>query len=283
MRKNLLRRATAALLGAAAIALMAPAGTASASGYAVLGSGSTLLPGERLVAYRSALTMQEDGNLVLHLCADAGGACGPVIWNSGTWGHPGAYAYMQEDGNLVVYRKGGSRPSDALWSSRTWGHPGAYLFLHADATMLIEAPSGTPPTGWTSDTGKADAGADVPQGERGAVITSARSLDPGHWLDSGTTWLVNQPDGNLVLYRKRDGAAIWSSGTWGRPRSSLSLSQSPLWPALGLHRIDNGSRTWSTPLKGRAGIHGVAQSDGNFVIYTDDGTALWNTGTWGRT
>lgn len=56
--------------------------------------------------------MQNDGNFVLYK-PDEG-----AVWNSETAGHPGAYLWAQDDGNLVMYWKvGGS----ALWSSETDG------------------------------------------------------------------------------------------------------------------------------------------------------------------
>ena len=57
-----------------------------------------------------ALTMQHDGNLVQ-------GAQGRAIWNSQTWGNPGARLHVQDDCNVVIYARDG-RP---LWNTRTWG------------------------------------------------------------------------------------------------------------------------------------------------------------------
>ncbi|MFI9783540.1 hypothetical protein ACIHEI_08540 [Kitasatospora sp. NPDC051984] len=276
------RRATAALLGAAAIALTAPATTAAAIPPPHLPSGAKLLPGQYLTggyepAIGAILEMQTDGNLVLYLEKSVGGH-GAAIWSSGTWGHPGAYAYMQPDGNFVVYRQGGSQPSDALWSSETWGNPGAIVMLW-EGSLSIPTASGP---FWRTDTGPGPAVFNFPHGDPKAAITSTQGLDPGHWIQSDTVRLVNQPDGNLVLYRRQDGTPIWSSGTWGRPKSSLLLSQSPVWSALGLYRVDNGTRAWSVPVKGTNGDYGIVQNDGNFVLYADGGTAVWSTGTWGR-
>jgi hypothetical protein len=53
--------------------------------------------------------MQEDGNFVL-----TGG--GPV-WATGTDRNPGASLLLQDDGNLVVYARGGR----ALWHTNTAG------------------------------------------------------------------------------------------------------------------------------------------------------------------
>jgi hypothetical protein len=63
----------------------------------------------------------------------------------------------------------------------------------------------------------------------------------------GTTTLIMQDDGNLVLYRTDNNQALWSSGTWGKPVT-----------------------------------HAIMQSDGNFVCYDDQGVAYWSSGTWGN-
>ena len=78
-----------------------------------------LSAGERLTAGQSLtspngkydLTMQTDGNLVLYDSASQ------AVWNSKTYGHPGATLAVQNDGNLVVYS--GSSP---LWASNTCCH-----------------------------------------------------------------------------------------------------------------------------------------------------------------
>ena len=50
-----------------------------------------------------------------------------------TYGNPGAWAIMQGDGNLVVYSAAGT----ALWNSGTYGHPGASLVLDDGGTLAI--------------------------------------------------------------------------------------------------------------------------------------------------
>jgi hypothetical protein len=52
--------------------------------------------------------MQGDGNLVLYDVNNS------PRWDSGTWGFPGSFLIMQNDGNLVIYQ--GSTP---LWASNT--------------------------------------------------------------------------------------------------------------------------------------------------------------------
>jgi len=57
--------------------------------------------------------MQTDGNLVLYATS------GQVLFNTRTWGNPGAVLALQDDGNLVVYDAAGA----VLWASGTDGHP----------------------------------------------------------------------------------------------------------------------------------------------------------------
>ncbi|MGW3029284.1 hypothetical protein ACWDCW_41945, partial [Streptomyces sp. NPDC001221] len=45
---------------------------------------------------------------------------GGALWSTGTYRNSGAYAVMQNDGNLVVYKRtGGTGKGGALWASGT--------------------------------------------------------------------------------------------------------------------------------------------------------------------
>jgi hypothetical protein len=57
--------------------------------------------------------MQEDGNFVLYETAGTAN----VLWDSGTFGSPGAFLRCQDDGNLVVYEATGSI---AIFASNTF-------------------------------------------------------------------------------------------------------------------------------------------------------------------
>jgi hypothetical protein len=65
--------------------------------------------------------------------------------------------------------------------------------------------------------------------------------------NNGRVTLVMQADGNVVLYRTDDSAALWASNTWGKPVT-----------------------------------HAIMQQDGNFVAYDSSGHPYWSSGTWGR-
>ncbi|WP_424217274.1 ricin-type beta-trefoil lectin domain protein (plasmid) [Streptomyces sp. BI20] len=208
----------------------------------VIASGRTLASGTVLASENAKLIMQADGNMVLyHRTGDQDK--GAVLWASGTGGNAGAFARMQEDGNLVVYKKGSSGTTDqgALWASGTHGNAGARLELQGDANLVIYTKTGGHGIGghlWHTDT--------YPRGDK---LASDARLMPGQWISNGThalivdiqgnvlireiatnrevwgkytwnpySWLHMQADGNLVLYRKDSGngsGAVWASGTWG--------------------------------------------------------------------
>ena len=110
----------------------------SAAGVPLWAASGVLLPGASLAAGQtlsspnasSTLTMQSDGNLVLHHGATA-------VWSSGT-SSAGSHAVMQGDGNLVVY-SGASVPQ---WASNSDGNPGAYLVVADDGTIAILSTTG---------------------------------------------------------------------------------------------------------------------------------------------
>ncbi|MCC9308333.1 hypothetical protein LN042_14750 [Kitasatospora sp. RB6PN24] len=267
MRKKRFGRATAALLGAAAIAVSAPAVGASATttgSPAYLQSGQQLQPGQSLTSGESSLVMQADGNLVLYLLGPDGNH-GPALWSSGTYGNWGAYAYMQSDGNFVVYRHGGPSASGALWSSRTWNHPDSFVEL-LDGSLFVTNPHDG--SGWQSHT------------QFQQAITPMAGLASGDVIESNSVWLVMQSDGNLVLYRKRDGAALWSTRTWNHPGATAMMDSGGS-GFLGVYDWGRGW-IWSNGVSGHAGATAKLQNDGNFVIYAGNGTPLWSTGTWGN-
>ncbi|MFD7639413.1 hypothetical protein ACFV4P_02045 [Kitasatospora sp. NPDC059795] len=271
MRKNVFTRAAAALLGAAVLTLAAPVGTAAAKPPATestnLPSGQKLLSGQSMISGESELVMQSDGNLVLYLDGDTGHR-GPVLWATGTYGNPGAYASMQPDGNFVVYRQDGG----ALWSTGSYGHPGATASL-LNGWLAVSGGS----LYWQSHTGYSPA-----VGETNDTLDQQRpTLASGTWIESNSVWLLMQTDGNLVLYRKRDGAALWSTGTYGHPGTNAFLMGATNYRALELLN-DTAGPIWSLPIAGRPGDRAKVQDDGNFVLYGSDGTARWSTGTWGN-
>ncbi len=96
-----------------------------------LQAGESLLPSQRLLSSdgRFELKFQSDGNAVIY------GPSGS-LWHSDTWqGRRAAILTMQPDGNLVM-RDARNSPS-SVWHSGTFGHPGAYLLMRNDGNLAI--------------------------------------------------------------------------------------------------------------------------------------------------
>ena len=84
------------------------------------------------------LAMQGDGNLTLYRHP------GNMVWHSGTSGHPGAYAAMQVDGNLVVQKTGLRAPQAVLWNAGTWEYPESSLQVTDDGNLVVRTANGLP-------------------------------------------------------------------------------------------------------------------------------------------
>ncbi|MFI5529044.1 hypothetical protein ACIA8O_10890 [Kitasatospora sp. NPDC051853] len=281
MRKNVFKRATAVLLSAAAIALAAPAVTASAAPaeeFVHLKSGQRLNPGETLRSGDAALVMQWDGNLVLRLVNDQG-QLGPEAWASGTYNNWAAYAYMQPDGNLVIYRQnGGPDQGGAVWHTGSWGHQGAELTM-LGGQLSISDPSSYQRL-WSLDAGFNPVRMGDGASQESFINQNRGALTAGQWLRSNSVWLLMQQDGNLVLYRKRDGAALWSTGTYGKPDQALFVANTK--GNMYLRGLKNGVLTWTLSVPQSDGAYARLQNDGNFVLYTGGGQPLWSSGTYGN-
>ncbi len=120
-----------------------------------LTGGSILRPGDTVYSAHTMLVMQPDGNLVLYALNIQNIPTGKALWATGTNGNPGAWATMQTDGNLVVYKPDPTfttpgSSANSLWNSATAGNPGAVAKIQDDCNFVIYKPSGTP--AWDSKT-----------------------------------------------------------------------------------------------------------------------------------
>ena len=59
-----------------------------------------------------------------------------MLWTSDTKGNPGAYLWMQWDGNLVLF----DRNNKVLWHSNTHGNQSAFLSVQDDGNLVIYDP-----------------------------------------------------------------------------------------------------------------------------------------------
>jgi hypothetical protein len=99
-------------------------------------AGDTLPSGDWVTSSDGVFTfdVQTDSNLVM---VDANNK---PLWATNTAAKPdGAWLLMQADGNLVMYRAGGTCGcgSDAYWSSGTAGHPGASFVMGTDGNAAV--------------------------------------------------------------------------------------------------------------------------------------------------
>jgi hypothetical protein len=121
----------------------------------------------------------------------------------------------------------------------------------------------TPPAGLSPGpvppilpTGPAAQGDDMQPGE---ILHPDEPLSSGN----GQYRFVYQSDGNLVLYRSSDGAALWASGTHGRPVGACIMQGDG-----NLVVYDaTAAPAWASGTSQDPGSRLVVQDDGNVVIY----------------
>ena len=111
----------------------------------------------------------------------------------------------------------------------------------------------------------------------GDDMGTTEGLMPGRsiWSSNGQYRFVYQTDGNLVLYRNSNGAALW-----GLPISSAYAPGRTIMQSDGnlVVYAANGSPVWSSSTAG-GGHRLVVQNDGNVVMYRPDGSSAWATNT----
>ncbi|MFJ6052662.1 hypothetical protein [Streptomyces sp. NPDC092307] len=303
MRHRLIRSAFISVLAASALAALVPAtaiaAPATRPGMAecdepyerretLLNVGQRLAPGEKMTNPTGAteLVMQPDGNLVLYALGNPGGYKLP-LWNSGTYGNPGAYATMQQDGNFVIYKQGGSAQSGGgIWHTATYGDrteltPVAKLEYNGNFAVI-----GRKDSEWGLHWSTL-------RRERTTKVCAQdetheyRYRFTGDWAQSASVWMVIQPDNNLVMYRKSDGKAIWNSGTYATGFQVLELRIGDDGELFMRDWMGGKKVVWRAGTANNPGAYALLQDDGNFVVYKKDGGpgiggALWQSGTYDK-
>jgi hypothetical protein len=92
---------------------------------------------------------------------------------------------------------------------------------------------------------------------------------------TGRTFLIMQSDGNLVLYRVDNGAALFSSNTWGQPVTHAVMQDDGNFVCYDA----NGHAHWATGTNGNPGAQLLIQDDGNLVVYGPRQIPLWASNT----
>ncbi|WP_035844666.1 hypothetical protein [Kitasatospora azatica] len=107
----------------------------------------------------------------------------------------------------------------------------------------------------------------------------------GTSLTSNTVHLVFQCDGNLVLYRNSDGHAMWAAGSDDGSTGFANHIDRVNFHSDGtihLWHLGTFPKDECTINAGAAAPFGhmSVQDDGNLVVYTDGGHAVWSSNTY---
>lgn len=104
------------------------------------------------------------------------------------------------------------------------------------------------------------------------MLTGGSALAAGQSLVSPNRGYraVMQSDGNFVVYRA-NGSPVWSSGTWGRGGTSITMQRDG-------NLVLYGSRgaVWASNTTPNRGDELVMQNDSNLVIYNGYDQAVWS-------
>ena len=95
-----------------------------------LHGGQQLSPDQQILSPdgRYRLIYQSDGNLVIYRRSD-----NLAVWSTGTCCTSAGRAIMQTDGNFVVYNAAGT----AVFHTWTYGNPGAFLRLQNNGSIVV--------------------------------------------------------------------------------------------------------------------------------------------------
>lgn len=248
---------------AQAVCMCGPSGTPPSR----LASGDKLYDGQSLRSPNGqyTLTMQDDGNLVEK-------TQGRVIWAAMTQkAGPGSYAYMQPDGNFVVYNAAGQWQQGSGTNGRgvpTWTqqYPGSTLALQNDGNLVVYTTSGNPVWATYQYNNHLMAGETLPGG------WSLYSPNHRYRLD------MQASDGNLVEYDVATNKPVWATYKYGQYNRVVMQTDGNL-------VVYNPSNQWlwASWTNGDAGAYLELENDGSmFVRY--NGHLAWGANrAWGQT
>lgn len=109
------------------------------------------------------------------------------------------------------------------------------------------------------------------------TLTSGQNMAPGARLDSANASyrFVFQTDGNLVVRRVSDSAALWASNTNGLGGTRLTMQSDG---NLVLYTSANAA-VWSSKSAGSGGNRATIENDGNFAVFNSANVRVWSTNT----
>lgn len=115
--------------------------------------------------------------------------------------------------------------------------------------------------------------------ESKSILLAGEELKPDMKLyaPSGQYTLIQQTDGNLVLYDLMN-KPLWSSKTWGKKVTRCAMQ-----PDGNLVLYDaSGAAVWASNTHGNPGSFLSLENSGNLVIYSKNKQKLWSSGNKGE-
>jgi hypothetical protein len=181
---------------------------------------------------------------------------------------------MQTDGNFVVYDTANNAP----WHTYTFGNPGAYLSMQNNGAIVIYTASGARLWGSPVPAGEVNTppGGGTPTPSLDTLAAGAR-LYPGQAVQSldRRFALTYQTDGNLVLYGP-GGVPRWSTQAFSSPGYAEMQVDGNF-----VVYASNGTPVWASGTSGARDATLVVHNDGQVDIRTPQGLVIWQTGTGG--
>ncbi len=247
------------------VALLVP-GVAGTLAAAVMSATAATTPPPSVLSANGILSSGQylqspDGHF--RLTMGAGGSLYESVtgirttWSTGTSKYTGARAFMQVNGNLVIYD-----PSNtAVWSSNSPSAGCPRLVLQNDGNLVIY---GDTTAAWSN-------GSRVNKMLKGDVLKSGWSI---YSVSPEEYRMEMFADGNLALL-DGSGNELWSTKTYGHPGAYASMQTDG-----NLVVYDKtGHALWSSATNGHPGAYLEMLGDGNIDII-DSGTVLWRSKTY---
>ncbi|WP_309728186.1 hypothetical protein [Chamaesiphon sp. OTE_75_metabat_556] len=213
-----------------------------------------------------SLNAQTDGNLVLYRRSN-----GQALWHTGTYGKNVKQTIFQTDGNLVIYDTSNS----PVWASNTERRGAAQIYVQDDGNVVMYNSQNQ--ALWHTNT-VTSCGNSTPTPARPTnPLINNMIMQPGSSITSNNQCfsLNAQTDGNLVLYRKSNGQALWHTGTYGKNVKQTIFQNDG---NLVIYNTSNGP-VWASNTERRGATKLTVQDDGNIVMYNAQNQALWSSNT----
>jgi len=219
------------------------------------------------------LTLQTDGNLVVYGTAPGASAPAVPVWSLGTT--TGAVLSNQCQGNLVLYDANGK----ALWATPTDTQGPSRLVMQNGGNLVLYRDTGSGNVATWGTGSQCEPLTTTDRLQSGECM--ARGGIKLHSPDGRfTLWLQNA--GNLVLYQgttvlwavqtQQTATDVTSGGGWLINQSDGNLVLFP--------NIVNNTALFQTSTGGNGPSTLILQNDGNLVLYRNsDNKPIWSSGT----